>query len=456
MNQLPPDLATAIAAASAESPYERLGVAPDSSAGERKRAYRALSRLLHPDVISDPALRPRCNDALVRVNEAFEILSDPIRELAWRARNAFTMPGGSRQRASTADNRPFSPPPPSDHPEVRELTELINGVIQHFSIEQLEGVTQRLINRLLYARDCRIFILDPALRASAEVLISHVIRTTTAPNALTPAISLVRLFLFEQSHPLYRRTVATLLARIVTLLEGDTPLGDLDQLFSAARSLDNGAVILRNSECIEAFSRRLRQALVGCRTNRASEVDRVILLNLQQHHECLPTSSFIEIAQEAYATLLCSAYGSTEAADVRRRLHLLADDALSVVTSLLDQALEIGNFERARLYLTVLRFDLSREQEISLRAEKISNSLITFFQAAKRSDTHESLAQALTFIRHLPEGVRIRLARTATLRRAALRAYRRNQLKNLIPAEIQPQILLEASLLDRACALMFG
>lgn len=444
MVPIPPNIQSALSAARAESPYERLGVTPLSSAAERKRAYRALSRLLHPDIIRDPNLRPLCNDALVRVNDAFEILSDPIRELAWRARNSFTMPGNAAQ--STPSTRP--PPPSSDHPEVRELVTAITEVTSNFSVERLERVTEQLINRLLYARDCRFFILDPSLRAAAEELVSFLLAQRAEAVVFSPAISLIRLFLFEPSHPLYRRMVSTLRARIITLLKRDTHLSELEQLVAAARPLDAGSAIVRHPPCVDAFSRRLRRSLLLCRTDRACEVDRIILFKLQEHYEFLPTTLLTELTQEAYSVLLRATLDPTEAADLRRRLHLGADDALTALSSILTHALEHADFERAILYTHLLRFDLSRESEITRQTGMISSALVSFFQTFSRVDNPLSLIHALTFLKQLPDAVRASLKDNRSLRRAALFAHRRCRPTGSIPAPLHPRILLGVSLRD--------
>jgi curved DNA-binding protein CbpA len=58
--------------------YALLGVSPDASAAEIKRAYRRLVRRHHPD------LNAQAQDAQIkRLNEAYEILGNPRKRAAY-------------------------------------------------------------------------------------------------------------------------------------------------------------------------------------------------------------------------------------------------------------------------------------------------------------------------------------------------------------------------------------
>ncbi|MBW0106079.1 J domain-containing protein [Pseudonocardia sp. KRD291] len=83
--------------------YAELGLQPDSSAEDVRRAYRRLARELHPDLNSDPAALARFRD----VAAAYAVLSDPVRLADYDA---------TRADAQAADVDPAAaadqPPPP--------------------------------------------------------------------------------------------------------------------------------------------------------------------------------------------------------------------------------------------------------------------------------------------------------------------------------------------------------
>jgi len=58
---------------SGKSLYETLGVKPDATADEIKKAYRKLARKYHPDICKEP----ECEEKFKEINAAYEILSDP-------------------------------------------------------------------------------------------------------------------------------------------------------------------------------------------------------------------------------------------------------------------------------------------------------------------------------------------------------------------------------------------
>ena len=96
------------------SHYDTLGVRPDASDGEIRRAYRELARHLHPDRGRSDAT------AMAALNEAYRVLRDPGRRAAYDAaqRPSVTRPAPvSRPGApSTGTPSPPAPLPPARFP----------------------------------------------------------------------------------------------------------------------------------------------------------------------------------------------------------------------------------------------------------------------------------------------------------------------------------------------------
>jgi hypothetical protein len=449
MNSCTPELLAALAASDATSPYERLGVSHSSSPQERKAAHRTLSRILHPDIIRDEQLRPRCNDALARINDAFDILSDPIRELAWRVRNGFTIP--SERPTSPRTTSHAASPPPAKNPEISELVSRITSVSREPSEEQLINLTEQLVNRLLYAHDCRQFILDPTLRAAISSLITCTLAGPISPGTLSPLAALIRLFVFERHDPPYQEMVQNLISMIKEKFTSP-PFFEVDQLFAIARSLD-AELVIHHPDIKKHFATRLRQALFHFPTDRELEIVRLTLIKIQETYCCLSELEFLEIQRESYLHHLSQIPDPITAADIRRRLHMGADDAVSAIGTLLDETLNRIDspknlFLLPCLAVHLLRYDLSRTGAITDRARMIQRALLRYFADPVHQRNRRSPISALLFFNALPDEVQ-RLISTPTLRRAALASYRRCREKSEIPENLNPENLMNISTLDR-------
>jgi len=64
-----------------DNPYEVLGVSENASQEEIKRAYRIKAKECHPDLHPDD---PHAQDKMNEVNEAYDILSDPVKFNVWK------------------------------------------------------------------------------------------------------------------------------------------------------------------------------------------------------------------------------------------------------------------------------------------------------------------------------------------------------------------------------------
>lgn len=85
------------AASAARDHWEVLGLAPGADAASIKRAFRQQARRWHPDLNgNDPVAEARFK----RVNEAYAVLSDPVRRRAWEA--------GEGEESAGLDSDPFA------------------------------------------------------------------------------------------------------------------------------------------------------------------------------------------------------------------------------------------------------------------------------------------------------------------------------------------------------------
>lgn len=93
------------------NPYDVLGVRPDASGDEIRRAYLRLARRYHPDYFTDasPAEQAAAEASMRSVNEAWAVVSDDTRRR-------------EHDRVGSAGFQPFAPdeedPDPRDQPDV--------------------------------------------------------------------------------------------------------------------------------------------------------------------------------------------------------------------------------------------------------------------------------------------------------------------------------------------------
>jgi hypothetical protein len=99
--------------------YDELGVAPSASRAELRAAYIAAARRHHPDLQPGPG--GSAGARMQRINEAWEVLSDPQRRRAYDAQLASTAASGSASRPGGAGSGSAAgsrqrPAPPADPP----------------------------------------------------------------------------------------------------------------------------------------------------------------------------------------------------------------------------------------------------------------------------------------------------------------------------------------------------
>ncbi|KAJ9608445.1 hypothetical protein H2200_007433 [Cladophialophora chaetospira] len=114
-------------------PYEALGVSKDADLSAVRSAHRKLALKHHPDRIKDEAQREKGKDEFQKIQQAYEILSDPQRRQRYddqvrlaELRKEAMMRGPPPSTASTARAYPMRPAPHSTQsapPQPREYNE---------------------------------------------------------------------------------------------------------------------------------------------------------------------------------------------------------------------------------------------------------------------------------------------------------------------------------------------
>lgn len=91
--------------------YAVLGVSPDASSGEIKKAYRALAQQHHPDRVQSGEDASEAAERMIAINEAFAVLSDRKRKASYdQERKGPTKPAAAASSAAADWEIPVATP----------------------------------------------------------------------------------------------------------------------------------------------------------------------------------------------------------------------------------------------------------------------------------------------------------------------------------------------------------
>lgn len=111
-----------------EDPYKILGLQPDATADEIKKAYRQMAKIYHPDLHPDD---PDIHEKMNAVNEAYDMLTHPTKYANKRAQEeAKAQPNDFQvvsEREMTAQQVARPTVQPEDSPEIQQAVAYLNN-----------------------------------------------------------------------------------------------------------------------------------------------------------------------------------------------------------------------------------------------------------------------------------------------------------------------------------------
>lgn len=112
-----------------KDPYEVLGLQPDASADDIKKAYRLMAKKYHPDLHPDD---PTITEKMNAINEAYDMLTNPNKYAAKRAQEtAQEQESGVEVVADRTPSAAQAIPRPAvqedDSPEIQQVVALLNS-----------------------------------------------------------------------------------------------------------------------------------------------------------------------------------------------------------------------------------------------------------------------------------------------------------------------------------------
>jgi curved DNA-binding protein CbpA len=170
------ELVEAARAAGVRTHFEVLGVAREASDAAVRAAYLRLAQRYHPDIQHDPelsGLKPQIEAAFARVGEAYKVLADPERRVAYEA--ALLVHALGEPASAAAPEPAAAPDPAAEQQRAEDLlaaAEALSSEGKHWdALRQCEdllplaqGKTRRRARVLL--AEC--YLKNPNWRKQAE------------------------------------------------------------------------------------------------------------------------------------------------------------------------------------------------------------------------------------------------------------------------------------------------
>ena len=124
-----------------EDPYKVLGLEPDASADDIKKAYRLMAKKYHPDLHPDD---PNITEKMNEINEAYDMLTNPSKYAVRRAQKEAAEQGTWEpvSEADLAAQQTETQPaePTEDSPEIKQIIDMINGGQYQAAVDRLTQI----------------------------------------------------------------------------------------------------------------------------------------------------------------------------------------------------------------------------------------------------------------------------------------------------------------------------
>jgi curved DNA-binding protein CbpA len=153
--------------------FEALGVPRTAGPAEVKAAFLRLAKEFHPDVHHQPALadlRDRLTSVFARITEAYGVLSDPARRVAFESGQRSPEAPRTRKVSVKEPPPPAAPPPPADPGLAgQQVEEALAKAEEDFATGQYWEVLQTLHDGLLSNVSGRMASRARMLRAQCHL-----------------------------------------------------------------------------------------------------------------------------------------------------------------------------------------------------------------------------------------------------------------------------------------------